>query len=107
MRILKFYGVSDDLFEIEGTPGRGKSEEPDEREPGTVEIKDSKGSGLRVYCQYAVTGNGCWMVGIAPMDEDVPIPDWSMKFTLGGRGYSAMLTLEAPDDAVVSNVEDE
>ena len=103
MRVLKFYGASDDLFEIEGTRG----EEPDERDEGTVEVKDSEGNGLHVHCVYGVTGTACWMVGVAPIDEDIPIPDWPMKFTLGGRGYSAMLTLEAPDDAVVRNGDDD
>lgn len=102
MRTLKFYGASDDLFEIEGTTGS----EPDERNPGTVEIKDADGNGLRVHCDYAVAANGCWMVGVAPLDEDIPIPDWPVSFKLGGRGYTAELTMVVPDTAVVSNVDD-
>ena len=101
MRMLKFYGLSDDLFEIEGTRG----DEPDERPAGTVEVKDGDGNGLRVHCDYGVTGNACWMVGIAPIDDGVPIPNWPMSFRLGGRGYSAELTIEAPDSAVVSEIE--
>jgi len=103
MRILKFYGVSDDLFEIEGTVG----DEPDERNSGTVELIDENGDGLRVYCDYAVTNNACWVVGIAPLDEDIPLPEWPMSFKLGGRGYSTELTMEVPDSVIVTNVEDE
>jgi len=102
MRLLKFYGASDDLFEIDGTA----EDEPDERDPGTVEIKDIDGSGLRVHCDYGIAGNACWMVGVAPMDEDAPIPDWPMSFRLGGRGYSAELTMKVPDTAKVSNADE-
>lgn len=101
MRTLKFYGVSDDLFELEGTTG----DEPDERDAGTVEIKDAEGNGLRVFCVYGLTGNACWAVGVAPMDQDVPIPRWLTSYKLGGRNYSAELTMRVPDDAVVTNVD--
>ena len=102
-RTLKFYGVSDDLFECEGTrPGDG---EPDEigcyDSDCVLEIKDSKGNGLRIVGRYAVAENGCWAIAIAQMDEDLDLPDWPMKFGVGGRGYSVLLTIEAPDDARV------
>lgn len=99
-RILKFYGASDDLFEIEGTGG----DEPDERNPGTIQITTPSGEGLRVYCQYSIADNACWMVGVAPIDEDIPIPNWPCMFSLSERGYSAMLTMAVPVDAVVTNV---
>lgn len=102
MRTLKFSGASDDLFEIEGS----RNHEPDEQAPGTVELKDADGNGLRIYAEYGVAGNTCWMIGVAPMDEDIQIPDWPMSYRLAGRGYSAELTIEAPDSAVLSNADE-
>lgn len=100
MRTLKFYGASDDLFEIEGTVGN----EPDERGPGTVEVVDEEtGEGLLVTASYVL--RGCWTIGITPLDEDVNIPDWNYKISLGGRGYTTELTMDVPDSVVVKNLQ--
>ena len=72
-RTLKFYGASDDLFEIEGTKG----DEPDEvgsyNSAPVVSIRSNEGEML-VIGQYSVGGTACWMVGVAPFEEDVPTP---------------------------------
>lgn len=99
MRILKFYGVSDDLFEIEGTTGK----EPDEinvgGDPVVVEIR-AEGTGLLVMGHYC--RNGCWAIGIAPIDEDMPLPPWPLHWS--AKGYSAHLEIHAPDKAKVAEV---
>lgn len=103
MRELKFYGASDDLFEIEGTSG----DEPDEvgcyNRPAVAKVSSSSEGELAVVAVYA-PGNvaGCWSIGLMPVDEDVPLPSWQTAWKTGGRGYSAELTLTVPDDAVVS-----
>lgn len=103
MRILKFYGSSDDLFECEGT--RPREGEPDEigkfRQPAIVEIRTPDGEGLHVIGQYAVGETACWMIGIAPLEEDTPIPVWNISFGLHKSGYSPELTVEVPDSAFV------
>ena len=43
----------------------------------------------------------CWMIGVMPTDEDVPIPSWPMRFGLSERGYSAQLEVDAPDNTTV------
>lgn len=97
---LKFYGASDDLFEIEGT----SLGEPDEigcysRTPIVKVCNDL--AGLQVIAHYV----GVWSIGIAPLDEDIPLPGWPMEWRLSGLGYSTELTLEVPDDVRVSEVE--
>ena len=102
-RTLKFYGASDDLFEVEGT----KRGEPDEIGAFdcavSVEVSSDLHTGLIVTGLYSPADNGCWMIGISQLDEDVPLPEWAQHFRVGARGYSAELTLEVPDDVSVSH----
>ena len=59
------------------------------------------GTGLTVCAAYV--NPGTWMVGIAPLDEDNPIPDWGI--TLGASpdcAYSAGLTLTVPDGTTLT-----
>lgn len=101
MRTLKFYGCSDDLFEIEGT----KRGEPDEIGEGAVEVVYGD-AGVRVWAIYAHGETATWMIGIEPLDEDIPIPDWPIRMSLGGRGYSAEIAMDVPDGATVRQVGD-
>lgn len=103
-RTLKFYGASDDLFEVEGTIGG----EPDEigcyDETAAVKVANEHG-GLFVVAHYAPKNlAACWSIGLMQLDEDVPLPNWPMKWSTGGRGYSVLLEIEVPDSAVVSAV---
>jgi hypothetical protein len=104
MRKLTFYGASDDLFEIEGTKG----DEPDELgsygSPSVV-IVGNEQEGLRISAIYGshVEGfGGCWAIAIGLRDEDEPLPSWPMTWGISRTGYSVMLVLEVPDDAVVA-----
>lgn len=98
MRVLTFYGTSDDLFEIEGTTG----DEPDEigcfQRAVAVEIRQQD-HGLIVTGQYALGGAPTWSIGLAPIDEDQPMPDWPLSWAF--EGYTAKLTVHAPDHATV------
>jgi len=105
MRHLKFYGSSDDLFEIEGSRG----EEPDEISPGTVTVSTPDGQGLCVTCLYATEfphPDGCWMIGISPLEQDKNFPGWGMNWSLAEEGYSTLLTLHCPDSAVIRKIEE-
>lgn len=112
MRTLKFYGASDDLFEIVGTV----RPEPDEigvgESPVVVKIKSSGGE-VCVVALYSPGDTACWSVGLMPVDEGVPIPPWAVSFKNHDNGsrspgcgnlYSAEMTIVVPDDAVVSVV---
>lgn len=98
MRKLIFYGASDDLCEIEGT----RSGEPDEFGPGPNDIGvvtvRQQDAGLRVV--FAFVSPGVWSIGIAQLDEDMPLPGWPMSWSY--EAYSAKLILEAPDHAIVA-----
>jgi hypothetical protein len=103
VRTLKFYGASDDLFEIKGTSGA----EPDEigayDQPRTVKVANDHG-GLFVTALYAPNNTAaCWMIGISQLDEDMPLPDWPMRWS--SEGYSTVLEIDAPDSAVVEDTE--
>lgn len=105
MRLLKFYGSSDDLFEIEG----GKRGEPNEISPSSCVrlFCDRTGLGMIVNATYApAKGSPCWAIGICQIDEDKPLPDWDVKFTTGAPsgGYSVVLNVEAPDDVIMTEI---
>ena len=65
-----------------------------------VTEKDS--GGLNVVGQYAGRDwpdecPGCWLIGIQQVEEDVPIPEWPMRFETADNGYSPRLIIEAPE----------
>jgi hypothetical protein len=98
MKTLSFYGSSDDLFEMDSSNPR----ESDEFSPGyvTVSVVDDVGPiGLRVHCEYV--DGGVWMLGVSQLEEDAALPDWNVRFSTHSRGYSALLTMDVPDDAHV------
>lgn len=110
-RTLKFWGESDDLFELSGTKG----DEPDEigcfGARNTAVLVSDGDAGLIVVAVYAPGSGkkqpGCWSIGICQTDEDKPLPEWPMTWGIGGRGYSVELTLEVPDTAIVERVSDD
>lgn len=104
MRELRFYGASDDLFEIDGF----RTGEPDELcGDGFFIVKiDSPSEGsVCVVGHYAPNDVvPCWAVGLMPTDEGEPIPPWHVRYDIKGHDYSAVLVIEVPDDAVLSEV---
>lgn len=112
MKRLSFYGRSDDLLtaDVNGEPtheagafGRG----------GAFRIKASDGA-LRVVGHYGAANTSCWAIGVAPDAEGAPLPVWPMYFMLAEpEGFpnpktaSTLLVIEAPDDAVIIDVENE
>jgi hypothetical protein len=99
MRLVKFYGSSDDLFEVE--TNTYKKGEPDEINcsDGHVELslEHPNGQAMRVIGHYTVGGQ--WSVGIAPWNDDWPFPDWAMLW--GFLGHSATLLIELPNEVVI------
>jgi hypothetical protein len=100
VRLVSFYGSSDDLFEIEGSTGK----EPDEIDCGNghveLTIEHKNGAGMRVIGHYC--SGGQWAVGIAPWDDDWPFPDWPMSWNFSG--HTTKLLIELPDDVVIKEV---
>lgn len=98
MKTLVFEGYSDDTFgEFEcfnitidncGT-----------NEPIQCRITSSEGE-LLVVGQYGDSHiSPCWVIGISMVDEDVPIPNWNIRYLPVEHGYSPILEIDVPDDA--------
>ena len=96
MQTAKFYGHSDDLIEVKGVKGADefslspilRSEAVDIGQPFVL------GGQMKIYAIY----DGCWHFSIGPVDKDVPIPDWPVRYTLHKQGYSAQMEIDVPDD---------
>jgi hypothetical protein len=110
MRTLVFQGHSDDLFCMEGER-RG---EPDEMGcfggAAAARIATAEGVGLIVVGTYSMARlprTGGWIIGLSQLDEDVPLPDWPMRWRTAENGYSPRLEIDVPDAAVVERVGEE
>lgn len=107
-RELGFYGASDDLFECVGT--RPEDGEPDEEgcysEPCVIRIASPTEGALCVVGMYAPAGIvGCWSVGVMQEDDGATLPPWPITIeNADENGYSVLLGITVPDDAVVSRV---
>ncbi len=108
MKTLKFYGASDDLFEIEGT-NKG---EPDEigiyGGAAAVSIVAPDGTGLVVGGFYDLPKwphkGSCWTIAVSLLEEDKPLPAWPMRFETNKNGYSPQLVIDAPDGSSVKRI---
>lgn len=65
--------------------------------------------GMHVVGQYAGKDwpdecPACWLVGMQPLKEGVPIPNWPLKFEMADNGYSPRLIIEAPEGVRVECV---
>ncbi|MCU1787486.1 hypothetical protein CUU54_01265 [Pectobacterium polaris] len=95
MKELKFYGMSDDLFMCDGAI---REEIGVYRNPGIYHLKSSKGEMLVIACY---TDAGCWAIGIGQVNEGTPLPAWPTSFGQRDSGYSAVLTIQVPDNTVL------
>ena len=106
-RKLRFYGSGDDNFCYDvwkGNSWRGEDEIGSDTAAWIIE--DFGQQGLQVVGIYAGASDaahegGVWSVGIAQLDEDVPLPDWPIKFSVHERAYSVALEIEIPDSAKI------
>jgi hypothetical protein len=103
--MITIYGASDDLVEVDGC--EGADEFGVDRWHGDLIAPD--GSQMRVHCWYG--DNGCWQVGVGQVDEDVQLPAWPVTITQApamnpdNPGYSALLTIDAPEGTRLANIE--
>lgn len=100
MKTLVFYGYSDDTFGEYGFT----NEDVDNCGSGNpIHIKLVSSEGAMVITgQYSRFDNGCWDIAVGQVDEDIPIPAWSMEFGTAEDGYSTLLRLTVPDDTRMS-----
>lgn len=106
MATVTICGASDDRVEVDILGEDGQSDfEADAFDRGrSIFLRLADGTGMRVYAEYSPTdlGGGVWMIGVAQLGEDQPIPDWPMKYRTAENGYSPALVIEAPEDVTVS-----
>lgn len=91
---IKFYGASDDLLEVECDDGQREELCDASGKPFGVLVETRQGSLWVVACYGALCP--CWALGIAPLDEDVPLPWWADTAQFGAEGYTATLELDVP-----------
>ena len=107
MKKLKFYGVSDDLFEMDGD----LSEEIGCYDSGAAYHLKAADGEMIVFGHYAPkpTPGATWVIGVTLVEEGISLPTWPMRFETAGpngypnpQSYSPVLVIEAPDDVVVT-----
>lgn len=97
---VTIYGASDDLVEVTGAIddefGVGLN--------GVWEgvLADPHGEGLRVSIVY--TSAGTWSAGVAPLDEDVPLPQWPVGLEVAETRYSTALSITVPEGTTLTEV---
>ncbi len=91
-----FYGCSDDLF-LAAKDGR----DVEEIYPPQMYMLQHESDMVVVSAVYGARAE-VWSIGVEPFDDDVQIPQWPISVALGGRGYSAELTIDAPDGVELS-----
>jgi len=106
---ITIYGASDDLVEVEGCEGDGEfSPDSVDRWQGDL-VAPGAAEQMRVHCWY----DGCWQVGLGQTIEDVQLPPWPVTITQAPAinpatpGYSALLTIDAPEGTRLTNVKPE
>ena len=99
MKTFKFEGYSDDTFGEYGVTN-DDVDNCAKNAPIQCDVISSDGQ-LSVVGHYWISPSphGCWTIGIAPIDEDVKIPAWPVRFKLSDEGYSPSMEIDAPDDA--------
>lgn len=101
---ITIYGASDDCVEVEGC--EGGDEFYAENWHGVLQAPDPT-EAMRVSCWYA--DNGCWQVGVGQADESIPLPPWPVTIAqqmsnASDGGYSAVLTIDAPEGTRLTNI---
>jgi hypothetical protein len=102
---LRIYGASDDLVEFDGAISGEESVSSNDTWSGYLHHKDS-GQSLTVHAAYILTGT--WVVGVAPYDEDTPLPDWPIRIEPAAKSepsYSSVLVIDVPEGTEALNID--
>jgi hypothetical protein len=100
--MITFSGGSDDVVTVQ----TGKDvEEYYTYERGPVmwhaDVTDGAIQVVRVTALY----DGCWSFAVGQVDDDFPLPDWPISIRQDPHTrYSALLEIDAPDGAKVTNI---
>jgi hypothetical protein len=97
--IIRFWGSSDDLIEIDNVEGTTKGADEYNTEAAAFEV-----AGLRVGLAYG--DNGCWGIEVTRLDEDVPVTAENLKMAPHENGYSMALEMMLPPGSYITKVAD-
>jgi hypothetical protein len=103
--LIRFFGHSDDILEAElvsNTDVGYESCSPDGNPGFCVSLET--GESFKVLGHYGK--DGCWSIGIAPMEEGRSIPEMSVVFEQNLNGYSSSLIIDIPNNSVMFPIED-
>lgn len=112
--MIRIYGASDDLVEVENDARPLRPGEPDEighfNRPTLLRVTPIDGAergGLLVRMRYASFPGAVWSAELAQIDEDEPIP-WPVTVRHGkpSRGYSVVVEIDDAGTAEVMEIED-
>lgn len=107
MTTVTIYGASDDLVEVAGCPN---ADEFNVRGDWHGDLCHETGT-MRVYARYET--DGVWSVGVSQVDEEHQLPGWPVTITQApamnpdNPGYSALLTIEAPDGTYLTGLDED
>lgn len=100
---LRFEGNSDDTFGEYGFL-RDDFDNCASGHPIDYLVKLNDNEAMIVRGQYCPGDASGWMIGVARATEsdDVPMPQWPMRFELSGMEYSPRLVIDVPEGVVVT-----
>lgn len=103
VRRLWFAGHSDDVFGCASEKGPVEELGAWGRVAAYRVSSESTGESLVVTGAYGVKGfaHMCWTIGVSNVDEGEKLPNWPMRYETHDNGYSPVLIIDAPLDAVV------
>jgi hypothetical protein len=96
-------GASDDLIQVEGCEGADEFYLSSAGGWQGDLVGPDPADQLRVWC-WLDDDSGAWQVGVGQVLEAVPMASWPVKFSQDPNGYSARLTIEAPEGTRITNI---
>jgi hypothetical protein len=91
-KTIKFLGHSDDVIHVETIYPDGKKSIEEYGFKDSEDLaKFNIGNKMTIYAMY----DGTWMFGVGQWDEDIPLPDWPVRFT-GSSGYTVHFEVDVP-----------
>lgn len=97
MKTIKFSGHSDDVLVVEGMSEAGDEYYLPTNGPIVLDLVHECSDGIlpmKLTAGYITPG--MWMIGLAPFDEDIPMPHWRTRWSFDG--YTAVLEIDVPSD---------
>ena len=99
--MLKIYGSSDDLIEVEGHIR--EEYYVSDPVPTVLQIANTDGDALIVTFVYGRYDN-TWSAEVSQVTEDAPIP-WPVTITAEPDSYTVAVNIDCPDDTTIQQIE--